>query len=232
MCKKVSQRNRQRSARVLLSNGNEEEQTLKIKIEIIDGERVVCAKEKEANVAPRCNNYEVPLEFSIKSPRLWNGTDAPFIYRAVVTLLQEGKVIDRVEQPLGVRYFHVDSNKGFFLNGKQLPIHGVCRHQERAEVGNALRTMHHDEDTRIMREMGVNAVRLAHYPQATYMYDLMDKEGWIVWAEIPFVGPGGYADKGFVNQQSFKENGKEQLKELIRQHYNHPSIIMVFAREL
>lgn len=224
--KSVTKEQAEVCARVLLSNGNEEEQTLKIKIEIIDGERVVCAKEKEANVAPRCNNYEVPLEFSIKSPRLWNGTDDPFIYRAVVTLLQEGKVIDRVEQPLGVRYFHVDSNKGFFLNGKQLPIHGVCRHQERAEVGNALRTMHHDEDTRIMREMGVNAVRLAHYPQATYMYDLMDKEGWIVWAEIPFVGPGGYADKGFVNQQSFKENGKEQLKELIRQHYNHPSICM------
>lgn len=82
----------------------------------------------------------------------------------------------------------------------------------------------HEEDTRIMLDMGVNAVRLAHYPQATYMYDLMDKHGIVTWAEIPFVGPGGYADKGFVDQPSFRENGKEQLKEMIRQHYNHPSI--------
>ena len=76
----------------------------------------------------------------------------------------------------------------------------------------------------LMLEMGVNAVRLAHYPQATYFYDLMDKNGIIVWAEIPFVGPGGYNDKGFVDLPAFRANGKEQLKELIRQHYNHPSI--------
>ena len=75
-----------------------------------------------------------------------------------------------------------------------------------------------------MLEMGVNSVRLAHYPQATYFYDLMDKNGIIVWAEIPFVGPGGYNDKGFVDLPAFRANGKEQLKELIRQHYNHPSI--------
>ena len=91
-------------------------------------------------------------------------------------------------------------------------------------MGNALRPSHHDEDVALMLEMGVNAVRLAHYPQASYMYDLMDKYGIITWAEIPFIGPGGYADKGFVDQQSFRENGKLQLIELIRQHYNHPAI--------
>lgn len=91
------------------------------------------------------------------------------------------------------------------MNGKHLPLHGVCRHQERAEVGNALYPVHHEEDTRIMLDMGVNAVRLAHYPQTTYMYDLMDKYGIVTWAEIPFVGPGGYADKGFVDQPSFRE---------------------------
>ena len=77
-----------------------------------------------------------------------------------------------------------------------------------------------------MREMGVNAVRLAHYPQAEYFYDLMDRNGIVTWAEIPFVGPGGYADKGYVDQESFKANGREQLREMIRQHYNHPSIMM------
>ena len=98
------------------------------------------------------------------------------------------------------------------------------RHQDRSEIGNALHPEHHEEDAALMLEMGVNAVRLAHYPQATYFYDLMDKLGIVVWAEIPFIGPGGYEDKGFVDSPSFRTNGKEQLKELIRQHYNHPSI--------
>ena len=123
-----------------------------------------------------------------------------------------------------MRYYHVDAEKGFFLNGEHLKLKGVCRHQDRAERGNALYKMHHDEDAAIMVEMGANAVRLAHYPQATYFYDLMDKYGIVTWAEIPQIGPGGYQDQGYINQPSFRENGKEQLKELIRQHYNHPSI--------
>lgn len=146
------------------------------------------------------------------------------MYQVSISLHKDGKQIDSVTQPLGLRYYHTDPDKGFFLNGKHLPLHGVCRHQDRAEVGNALRPQHHEEDVALMREMGVNAIRLAHYPQATYMYDLMDKHGIVTWAEIPFVGPGGYADKGFVDQASFRENGKQQLIELIRQHYNHPSI--------
>lgn len=133
-------------------------------------------------------------------------------------------MVDRVTQSLGLRFYRIAPDKGFFLNGKHLPLQGVCRHQDRSEVGNALRPQHHEEDVALMLEMGVNAVRLAHYPQATYFYDLMDKNGIIVWAEIPFVGPGGYNDKGFVDLPAFRVNGKEQLKELIRQHYNHPSI--------
>ncbi|MDD3508984.1 MAG: glycoside hydrolase family 2 TIM barrel-domain containing protein, partial [Parabacteroides sp.] len=116
------------------------------------------------------------------------------------------------------------SDNGFFLNDNYLKLQGVCRHQDRAERGNALTRDHHDEDAAIMMEMGANAVRLAHYPQASYFYDLMDKGGIVVWAEIPFIGPGGYQDRGFINLPSFKANGIEQLRELIRQHYNHPSI--------
>ena len=101
----------------------------------------------------------------------------------------------------------------------------MCRHQDRPELGNALRKEHHEEDTHIMLEMGVNAVRLAHYQQSEDMYDLMDKTGIIAWAEIPFVGPGGYDDKGFVDFPDFRENGKNQLRELIRQNYNHPLFV-------
>ena len=211
-------------ARINLSNGTGELRKTVLRLQVNDGKKTVYETEKEVSMIPHTDVQVENIEFILKNPRLWNGTQDPFMYQTVVTLIKDGKELDKVEQPLGVRYYITDPDKGFFLNGKHLPLHGVCRHQERAEVGNALYPVHHEEDTRIMLDMGVNAVRLAHYPQATYMYDLMDKYGIVTWAEIPFVGPGGYADKGFVDQPSFRENGKEQLKEMIRQHYNHPSI--------
>lgn len=211
-------------ARINLSNGTGELRKAVLRLQVNDEKKTVYETEKEVSMIPHTDVQVENIEFILKNPRLWNGTQDPFMYQTVVTLIKDGKELDKVEQPLGVRYYITDPDKGFFLNGKHLPLHGVCRHQERAEVGNALYPVHHEEDTRIMLDMGVNAVRLAHYPQATYMYDLMDKYGIVTWAEIPFVGPGGYADKGFVDQPSFRENGKEQLKEMIRQHYNHPSI--------
>ena len=211
-------------ARINLSNGTGELRKAVLRLQVKMEKRLCIETEKEVSMIPHTDVQVENIEFILKNPRLWNGTQDPFMYQTVVTLIKDGKELDKVEQPLGVRYYITDPDKGFFLNGKHLPLHGVCRHQERAEVGNALYPVHHEEDTRIMLDMGVNAVRLAHYPQATYMYDLMDKYGIVTWAEIPFVGPGGYADKGFVDQPSFRENGKEQLKEMIRQHYNHPSI--------
>ena len=211
-------------ARINLSNGTEHPRQATLRLQVKEGDKVVYQADKKVTVAPHTSVQPEDMSFTLLNPRLWNGREDPFMYQTVITLVKDGKEIDKVEQPLGLRYYATDADRGFFLNGKHLPLHGVCRHQEWAEVGNALRPMHHEEDTRLMLEMGVNAIRLAHYPQATYMYDLMDRNGIVTWAEIPFVGPGGYADKGFVDQPSFRENGKEQLKEMIRQHFNHPSI--------
>ena len=211
-------------ARINLSNGTEHPRQATLRLQVKEGDKVVYQADKKVTVAPHTSVQPEEMSFTLLNPRLWNGREDPFMYQTVITLVKDGKEIDKVEQPLGLRYYATDADRGFFLNGKHLPLHGVCRHQEWAEVGNALRPMHHEEDTRLMLEMGVNAIRLAHYPQATYMYDLMDRNGIVTWAEIPFGGPGGYADKGFVDQPSFRENGKEQLKEMIRQHFNHPSI--------
>lgn len=211
-------------ARINLSNGTEHPRQATLRLQVKEGDKVVYQADKKVTVAPHTSVQPEEMSFTLLNPRLWNGREDPFMYQTVITLVKDGKEIDKVEQPLGLRYYATDADRGFFLNGKHLPLHGVCRHQEWAEVGNALRPMHHEEDTRLMLEMGVNAIRLAHYPQATYMYDLMDRNGIVTWAEIPFVGPGGYADKGFVDQPSFRENGKEQLKEMIRQHFNHPGI--------
>ena len=206
-----------------LSNGGSGNREVELNVRLLDGQRGVKEGTKKVNLSGNAAMQQ-EFTFEIDQPHLWNGRQDPFLYQVEVTLSRNGQMVDRVIQPLGLRFYRIDSDKGFFLNGKHLPLQGVCRHQDRSEVGNALRPQHHEEDAALMLEMGVNAVRLAHYTQATYFYDLMDKNGIIVWAEIPFVGPGGYNDKGFVDLPAFRANGKEQLKELIRQHYNHPSI--------
>lgn len=220
---KVSRQQADILAKVMLSNHSAETVPAEVKINVWDGERLVLTESLKTNLAVG-ENQAVTVPFTISNPRLWNGRTDPFMYKAEVVLVAGGKEADKVVQPLGVRYYRVDSDNGFFLNDNYLKLQGVCRHQDRAERGNALMREHHDEDAAIMMEMGANAVRLAHYPQASYFYDLMDKGGIVVWAEIPFIGPGGYQDRGFINLPSFKANGIEQLRELIRQHYNHPSI--------
>lgn len=208
---------------IQLSNGRDLDSKLDLTVAVKDGNKTVKSFSSSV-IVPAGKNiaHEIPMEFY--KPHLWNGVEDPFMYRVEVSVKENGKVLDTVSQNMGLRYYNVDPEKGFFLNGRHLQLKGVCRHQDRAEIGNALRKEHHDEDLAIMLDMGVNAVRLAHYPQDEYFYDLMDRHGLIVWAEIPFVGPGGYEDKGFVNSETFKENGKQQLIEMIRQHYNHPSI--------
>lgn len=220
--KSVSHQEAQVDARILLSSKDANGEAT-VRLSVKDGNRVVAESKKTVVLSD--GNSEVNLPVVVKQPHLWNGRQDPFCYQAEVTLEQNGRVIDRVTQPLGLRYYRIDPNEGFFLNGKHLTLQGVCRHQDRAEVGNALRRQHHEEDMDLMLEMGVNAIRLAHYQQDEYMYQLADRAGLLVWAEIPFVGPGGYADKGFIDLPALKENGRQQLVELIRQNYNHPSIV-------
>lgn len=222
--KSVSEEKAEIDAKVILSNASEKDEKCDVRVRVLDGSKLIIEKKAECIIPSGTNFSELIIPLSIKKPHLWAGKEDPFMYRTEISLYNKGKEIDRSVQPMGLRYYSLDPDKGFFLNGKHLKLKGVCRHQDRSELGNALHKEDHEEDMAIIDEMGANAIRLAHYPQAEYVYDLADKYGFVVWAEIPFVGPGGYEDKGFVNMDSFKENGKEQLKELIRQHYNHPSI--------
>jgi len=210
-------------AKVLVNNGNLTTENYEVKVEVMDGTQTILSKQSALTVSPNCT-VPILLPMSLSNPHLWNGRNDPFMYKTVVTLLQNGKPVDKVEQSLGLRFFSVDANEGFFLNGEHLQLRGVCRHQDYAEKGNALLPQDHEEDIAIMKEMGANAIRLSHYPQAPYFYDLLDKNGFVTWSEIPFVGPGGYRDQGYVNQTSFRDNGKQQLLEMIRQNYNRPSI--------
>ncbi|MDF9831143.1 glycoside hydrolase family 2 TIM barrel-domain containing protein [Parabacteroides sp. PF5-6] len=221
---KISEKEAVVNARVMLSNYAATEEA-ELTVNIFDGGKKLLS-EKKTLTLPTGINQPQEIRFTLPSPRLWDGRKDPFCYQVRVDLAVNGQIVDTVSQPLGLRYYTVDADKGFFLNGNPLKLRGVCRHQDRPEIGNALRPMHHREDMDIILEMGTNAIRLAHYPQAPYFYDLADESGLIIWAEIPFIGPGGYEERGYVDQPAFRANGKEQLKELIRQHYNHPSICM------
>ena len=211
-------------ADVMLDNPTDKTQQVEVAVEVFSGGKSISKQQKSIRLEAQAMVKKHTIPFTIHRPHLWNGTQDPFIYKVKVSLWQGKTLLDEVEQPLGLRYYKVDPARGFFLNGRHLQLHGVCRHQDRAVVGNALASEDIREDVKLMREMGVNAVRLAHYPHSSYTYDQMDRAGIVTWAEIPFVGPGGYADKGFVDSERFRANGKAQLCELIRQHFNHPSI--------
>lgn len=148
---------------------------------------------------------------------LWNGTADPYLYTARATLLCGGEAVDTVSSRFGCRYFEIDAQKGFLLNGKPYPLRGVSRHQDRPAVGNALTDAQHREDIALICEMGANTVRLAHYQHAQSFYDLCDEKGLVVWAEIPYIS------KHLPNAL---ENTRTQLTELICQNYNHPSIVV------
>lgn len=169
--------------------------------------------------------------FNINNPHLWQSTHDPYLYQAHVLVHSVDKSkkaftvdVDSVSTQFGLRWFEVDAQNQFLLNGKPFRIQGVARHQDFALRGNALYRENHQQDIALMQDMGVNAVRLAHYPQDPYFLTLCDQAGILVWSEIPFVGPGGYRDKGYNDTEAFRENGEQQLIEMIRQLYNHPSI--------
>ena len=162
----------------------------------------------------------------IDKPHLWQGInysehtdrkDVGYRYTVTLTISDGSKVIDTISDQVGFRYFYVDKDKGFFLNGKPYPLRGVNRHQYKEGQGSALTEADHEEDFRLIMEMGANTVRLSHYPQADYVYDLCDENGIVVWTEIPLVNEIGTA-------KSFKEYTETQLRELIRQQYNRPSV--------
>ena len=152
----------------------------------------------------------------IENVHLWDGVNDPYLYQCVAVLMRGQQVLDTVSCAFGVRSYRFDPQHGFFLNEKPYPLHGVSRHQDRRGIGNALLKEHHDEDMALIQEIGANTVRLAHYQHDQYFYDLCDKAGMVVWAEIPYISE--HLPKG-------NENTAIQMKELIVQCYNHPSIV-------
>ena len=156
------------------------------------------------------------LRLDIPNVHLWNGLKSPYLYTAVADLTVGGKVVDEITGRFGVRDFHYHPKTGFYLNGKSYPLRGVSRHQDRKGVGNALTREMHKEDMDLICEVGANTIRLAHYQHDQYFYDLCDERGMVVWAESPYISE---------HMPNGRENTVSQMKELIIQNYNHPSIV-------
>lgn len=167
---------------------------------------------------------EAQQQLTVTKPHLWNGTADPYLYSLTAQVFDHGRLVDRVTQPLGLRTVHIDPNDGFVLNGRSLKLHGVSRHQDRPGEGWALTPADAAQDMALIREIGANTIRMAHYQHAEEWVDQADKAGMAVWAEVPYV-----TTPSLVGGQGSPElwaNAEQQLKEMIRQQQNHPSIVL------
>ncbi len=180
----------------------------KLHYELLDG---------EGNAVASCVCDETKANFTIENVHLWNGRKDPYLYTAKVCLVENEQVLDNVSARFGCRSFEIHPEKGFILNGECYPLRGVSRHQDRLDIGNALLPEHHREDMDLICEVGATTIRLAHYQHDQYFYDLCDERGLVIWAEIPYISQ---------HMPTGRENTISQMKELIIQNYNHPSIVV------
>ena len=177
----------------------------------------VAEVETTDTIAAGSDRKFVQFTSPVYQPDLWS-PQHPSLYRTVSMVYHNGELTDSIQTSFGFRWFKWTADKGFFLNGRPYRLNGVNRHQDRAERASAFYEQDHDEDLDLIEEMGCNAVRLSHYPQAKYLHSQMDRRGLVAWAEIPFVNV-------YVNNPAYDENLTRQLTELILQNYNHPSIL-------
>lgn len=213
--KNVSKKQADVKVKVKLDNGTLQPApvTLQNTIYDQDGKQVATNSQSFELSAQGEQVYE--SSFTIKKPTLWQGRENPYLYKVVSHLIKDGQVIDEVVQPLGLRKYEIVAGKGFYLNGEKYPMYGVTRHQDWWGLGSALKNENHDFDLATIMDIGATTVRFAHYQQSDYLYSRCDSLGLIIWAEIPFVNR-------VTGQEA--ENCHTQLREMIRQSFNHPSI--------
>ncbi len=195
----------------------------KVEVEVFvknlkDGQKLVYTiYDKEEKELDKIEITDCKVAFEIKDVHLWHGRKDPYLYCCEVEIVENGEVLDNVCNRFGCRSFKIDPENGFILNGVEYPLRGVSRHQDRTEVGNALLPKHHEEDIALIMEMGATTIRLAHYQHDQYFYDLCDENGLVIWAEIPYISR---------HMPTGRENTISQMKELVVQNYNHPSIVV------
>ena len=172
---------------------------------------------QEGKVLGTKDTTDKKVIFRIKNAHLWHGRKDPYLYSVKAELVEGEEILDTVSSRFGCRSYVIDPENGFILNGEEYPLRGVSRHQDRWGFGNALLPEHHEEDIDLICEVGCTTIRLAHYQHDQYFYDLCDEKGLVIWAEIPYISN---------HMPTGRENTISQMKELIVQNYNHPSIVV------
>jgi len=213
--KNVSKKTADVAVKIKIDNKSGKKQPIELLTTVFEKDGSIKAKQSTQYTLLPQGRQTVTQQILVKSPHLWQGLDDPYLYKVVTQIKKNNQVIDEVTAPLGLRKFELRTGEGFFLNDIKYPLYGVCRHQDRLGKGSALSNADHEEDIAIIKEMGATSIRLAHYQQSEYFYSKCDSMGLVIWAEIPF-----------VNRVTTLEdnNAQQQLKELIRQNFNHPSI--------
>ena len=195
----------------------------KVEVEVFvknfaEGQKLVYAiYDKDENELQKIESTETKVTFEIADVHLWHGRKDPYLYCCEVEIAEGDEILDNVCNRFGCRTFKIDPENGFILNGEEYPLRGVSRHQDRLGIGNALLPEHHAEDVDLIMEVGATTIRLAHYQHNQYFYDLCDEKGLVLWAEIPYISK---------HMPAGRENTVSQMKELITQNYNHPSIFV------
>ena len=195
----------------------------KVEVEVFvknltDGQKLVYTLyDKDENELDKIETTDTKAVFEIKDVHLWHGRKDPYLYCCEVEIVAGDEIVDNVCSRFGCRSFKIDPDNGFILNGEEYPLRGVSRHQDKWGKGNALSKEDHEEDIELICEVGATTIRLAHYQHDQYFYDLCDEKGLVIWAEIPYISK---------HMPTGRENTISQMKELVTQNYNHPSIVV------
>ncbi len=209
-------------------NDGEQSGTLVLRSRLVDAAGKTAAQHEQSVTVSPGSVEERTLTLTVPHPHLWQGVEDPYLYRLVVELVdqsnQVSKDVDRISVPFGIREVRFDPNNGLFLNGKHVVVHGVGYHQDREGKGWARDPEEVAADETTMREMGVTGIRLTHYQHGQPIHDLADRDGLVVWDEIPLVSQWTLGDS-MEATPALRENARQQLREEISQDFNHPSVI-------
>jgi beta-galactosidase len=202
----------------VVSNATAEPRPVRLRAVVVDAASRVVATLTNLATLPAAASSNLVASTLVSRPHLWDGLRDPYLYRVSVELLDGGRVSDCVSQPLGFRSFHVDPQKGAFLNGRYVDLYGVSLHQDWPDKGWAIGHAERETNFALLKEIGATALRLSHYEHSEETYALADRAGLVVWSEVPVINR-------ITESPAFYTNAAQQLRELIRQRYNHPAVV-------
>ncbi len=213
----ISNANAKINAMILVGNESGVNENINVLTLLFDKNQQLVDSVSSVVQLPNDSITSIRQNLNVQNPVLWNGMKNPYLYTAKIQLFVNGELKDEQIQPVGIRTYYVDKNTGFYLNGESYRLHGVAMHEDHQDKGHAVSDSDRRQDLELVHEMGCNFIRLAHYQHGDFTYRYCDSSGMILWTEVPLINY-------ILTTPEFENNTLSQLKELIKQNYNHPSI--------